>query len=70
MAIRQMALTIAKADEHLALRILSAVILGWDRLQLADQGWVLRDAFTMVNGIPAPTPQALLQFIDSHKAAA
>ena len=70
MAIRQTALTIAKDDEHIALRILSAVILGWDRLQLADQGWLLRDAFTMLNGNPAPTPQALLQFIDSHKVAA
>ena len=67
MAIRQKTLTIAKDDEHLALRILSAVILGWDRLQFADQGWLLRDAFIMVNGKTAPTPMDLLEFVNSHK---
>jgi hypothetical protein len=37
-------------------------------LQFADQGWLLRDAFIMVNSNPAPTPQALLEFVNSHKA--
>jgi hypothetical protein len=70
MPFRQKTLAISKDDEPLALRLLSAVILGWDRLQLADQGWLLRDAFVMLDGEASPPPEALLAFINAYKDAA
>jgi hypothetical protein len=63
----QQTLIIAPADRDIALRILSAVILGWDRIPMAMQGWIMRDAFVMKNGGPLATPESLLAFIDAHK---
>jgi hypothetical protein len=48
MADRQHVLVIATGYEHMALRLLSALIQGWDAVPLATQGWILRDAALMV----------------------
>jgi hypothetical protein len=37
-------LIIAKADEHLALRLVSALVLCWDVVPLATQGQLLHEA--------------------------
>jgi hypothetical protein len=63
----QQTLKIAFADEHVALRLLSAVILGWDRIPIAMQGWIMRDAFMMKSGEPVAAPETLMAFIDTHK---
>ena len=55
--------------EGIALRLLSAVILGWDRLPLATQGWIMRDAFMMENGVKVTAPEVLMAFIDANKDA-
>jgi hypothetical protein len=70
MPFRQKTLAISTDDEPLALRLLSALILGWDRLQFADQGWLLRDAFVMLDGGSFPPPDALLAFVNTYKDAA
>jgi hypothetical protein len=63
----QQTLKIAVADEHVALRLLSAMILGWDRIPLAMQGWIMRDAFMMKNGERIVAPETLMAFIDTYK---
>lgn len=67
------ALVIAKADEHLALRLVSALVLSWDLIPLATQGLLLRDAALMQHdGVPdaASLPAQLLSFIERHKGGA
>jgi hypothetical protein len=60
-------LKIAAGDQDIALRLLSAMILGWDRIPMAVQGWIMRDAFVMKNGHPLAAPETLMAFIDAHK---
>jgi hypothetical protein len=67
MASDRQTLKIAPADEQIALRLLSAVILGWDRIPLAMQGWIMRDAFMMKNGKSIVAPETLMAFIDTYK---
>jgi hypothetical protein len=66
----QHTLKIALADEQVALRLLSAMILGWDRIPLAMQGWIMRDAFMMKNGESIAAPETLMAFIDTYKGGA
>jgi hypothetical protein len=47
--------------------VLSAVILGWDRIPIAMQGWILRDAFLMKNGERIAAPETLMAFVDTYK---
>jgi hypothetical protein len=63
------ALAIGKDDGHIALRLLSALLLDWDQLAPATQGRLIREAALMLDG---PTdavslPAAILAFIDHHK---
>ena len=69
MADRQRALVVAIRYEHMALRLLSALIQGWDAVPFATQGWILRDAALMVDGSPdaIDLPAQLLEFINLHK---
>lgn len=67
MVSEQQTLKIALIDEHVALRVLSAVILGWDRIPFAMQGWILRDAFLMKNGERIAAPETLMAFVDTYK---
>jgi hypothetical protein len=60
-------LNIAPADQDVALRLLSAMILGWDRIPLAMQGWIMRDAYVMKNGIMPAGPEVFMAFIDTYK---
>lgn len=70
MASDQQTLKIVPADEHIALRLLSAMILGWDRIPIAMQGWIMRDAFMMKNGKSIASPETLMAFIDTYKGGA
>jgi hypothetical protein len=62
-------IVIAPGEEHLALRVLSALILNWDTIPLATQGRLLRDAALMQNSSLDATALAeqLLEFIERHK---
>jgi hypothetical protein len=70
MASDQQTLKIASVDEHIALRLLSAMILGWDRIPFAMQGWLMRDAFMMKNGESIAAPETLMAFVDTYKGGA
>jgi hypothetical protein len=63
------ALIVAKNDEHVALRLLSAVVLGWDAIPMATQGRLIRDAALMHNRDPEATfmPAKILAFIATHR---
>jgi hypothetical protein len=63
------ALIVAKDDEYVALRLLSAVVLGWDAIPMATQGRLIRDAALMHNGDPEATfmPAKILAFIATHR---
>ena len=69
MADRQRALVVATRYEHMALRLLSALIQGWDGVPLATQRWIPRDAALMVDGgsNAIDLPAQLLEFINLHK---
>jgi len=67
MPFRQHTLTVAAADEPMALRLLSTFVLGWDRVPFATQGELLRDAFVMLDGKEAATPASLMAFIAAYK---
>jgi hypothetical protein len=67
MAPHQQTLIISPEDQDVALRLLSAMILGWDRIPIAMQGWIMRDAFVMKNGKSLLRPETLMSFIDAHK---
>jgi hypothetical protein len=61
-------LSIAPSDEHLALRLVSALVFGWDHIPMATQGRLLHDA-TFMGATPDPMPMAreLLAFIEANK---
>ena len=62
-------LVVAVADEHIALRLVSALVLAWDQVPLTTQGRLISDAARMLDG-PVDTvslPAAILAFIDLHK---
>ena len=69
MAATQQTLRIAKGDNNVALRLLSALVLGWERIPLATQGWLISDAALMRNGTANATrlPAAIVDFINLHK---
>jgi hypothetical protein len=69
MAWRQKTLKLAEGDAHLGLRFLSALMHGWDRLPAATQGWIMRDAFVMQNGLPPSGPEVLLAFVNTYKGS-
>jgi hypothetical protein len=62
-------LVVAKADKSIALRLLSAVVLGWDEIPRATQGRLIRDASLMHNGSPdaVTLPANILAFISTHR---
>jgi hypothetical protein len=62
-------LRISPEDEHLAKRLVSALVFGWDLIPMATQGQLLHDAAFMKNGAPNATtlPQELLAFINANK---
>jgi hypothetical protein len=62
-------LVISQADEHLALRLISALVQGWDLIPLANQGQLIHDAAFMTNGSAdkITLPAQLLAFIDANK---
>jgi len=64
---QQRTIEIAPSDEPLALRLLSAVVLGWDRIPISMQGWILRDAFMMMNGEQLDRPESLMEFVYAHR---
>ena len=66
---RMQALIVGKNDEHIALRLLSAVVLGWDEIPFATQGRFIRDAALMHNGSPNADsmPANILAFITMHR---
>ena len=64
---QQRTIEIAASDEPLALRLLSAVVLGWDRIPISMQGWILRDAFMMMNGEQLDRPESLMEFVYAHR---
>jgi hypothetical protein len=59
----------AIANEPVASRLLSALVLGWDALPLEIQIRLLRDASLMDHGFPNTTmlPKTILAFIERHK---
>jgi hypothetical protein len=61
-------LVVTKDDEHVALRLLSAVVLGWQAIPMATQGRLIRDAALMHNGDPNADsmPANILAFITQH----
>jgi hypothetical protein len=65
------ALVVSKGDENIALRLVSAVVLGWDAIPLATQGRLIRDAALMHNGHPNAElmPANILAFITMHRGA-
>jgi len=69
MAATQQTLRIAKGDNNVALRLLSALVLGWERIPLATQGWLISYAALMRNGTANATrlPAAIVDFINLHK---
>jgi hypothetical protein len=69
MAWRQKTLKLAEGDAHLRLRFLSALMHGWDRLPAATQGWIMRDAFVMQNGLAPSGPEVLLAFVNTYKGS-
>jgi hypothetical protein len=65
----QSTVKVASADEPVALRLLSALVLGWDALPLGTQIHLLRDASLMRDGFPNTTvlPTTIVAFIELHK---
>jgi hypothetical protein len=65
----QRILRIAQADEELALRLVSALVLGWDNVPRATQGQLLHDASFMGGGLFGfkALPNRLLAFIEANK---
>ena len=59
----------AIANEPVASRLLSALVLGWDALPLEIQIRLLRDASLMDRCFPNATmlPKTILAFIERHK---
>jgi hypothetical protein len=71
MAGRAQVLMISQANETVALRLLSALVLGWDEVPTATQGWLIRDAALMTNGRADSLrlPAEILAFIEANKTA-
>jgi hypothetical protein len=65
----QQTLKIAPIHEAAALRLLSALVLGWDALPLDTQLRLLREASLMQNGFPNASvlPKTIVAFIEHHK---
>jgi hypothetical protein len=65
----QQTLKIEPIHEAAGLRLLSALVLGWDALPLDTQLRLLRDASLMQNGFPnvSVLPKTIVAFIERHK---
>jgi hypothetical protein len=65
-------LVVATNDQYIALRLVSAMVLGWDAIPLATQGRLIRDAALMHNGNPDANvmPAKILEFINMHRNGA
>jgi hypothetical protein len=62
------ALTIAKKDQHLANRLVSALILAWDDVPIELRGRLLHDAALMDDGKrDASDGRDLARFIDTYR---
>ena len=61
------ALIIKKKDEHLAIRLVSALVYAWNDVPLATQGRLLHDAALMDDGSrEAASGTELLRFIKAY----
>jgi hypothetical protein len=62
-------LEVTETDEPIALRLLSALVLGWDVIPVEVQVLLLRDAALMRSGFPNATvlPARIMAFVDLHK---
>src|SRR4051812_45935336 len=62
-------LEVTQANEPIALRLLSALVLGWDSLPEEIQLCLLHDAAKMRNGFPNSSvlPARIMAFVDAHK---
>ena len=62
------ALVVAKIDTKEALRLLSALVMGWDFIPVANQGRLIRDA-CLINGDKSANslPANVLAFVLRHK---
>jgi hypothetical protein len=60
---------VTKTDEPIALRLLSALVRGWDEIPTELQIRLLRDAALLRNGFPNATvlPARIMTFVDLHK---
>ena len=67
----QETLKIAPLDEAVALRLLSALVLGWDKLPLATQEWLPCEAALLHTGFPSATvlPAEIMSFIKLQQTA-
>ena len=62
------ALTVAERDSHLANRLVSALVYGWDDVPIATQERILRDAALLFDGNPhAVSGPELLRFIQTYR---
>ena len=63
-------LTIADSDNHIAHRLVSALVRSWDQIPITTQVRLLNDAilFPDREGEKGTKPSRLLQFIEFHKS--
>jgi hypothetical protein len=61
---------IAPADPETALRLLSAVMLEWDRLPATSQARIIREAHAMREDTGRRDIEVLMAFINAYKAPA
>jgi hypothetical protein len=64
-------LKIAPIHEAAALRLLRALVLGWDRVSSATQEWLLSEAAILHAGFPSATvsPAEIMSFIKLQQTA-
>ena len=61
-------LVVAKDDEKTALRLLSAVVIGWDSIPVAVRGRLIQDSCLIDgDGTALSFPAGVLAFIAKHK---
>jgi len=62
-------LIVAPADDHIAGRLLTALVKGWDFVPAAAQGRLLSDACLIENGVSVSVsmPAEILAFLNMHK---
>ena len=67
----QQTLKIAPIHEAAALRLLSALVLGWNKVPLATQEWLLCESALLHTGFPSVTvlPAEIMSFIELQQTA-